>query len=90
MSLARLRKEIEKLDRQLLETLARRFDGVNQIARLKEQGKLPVFSREREEVLYRNYKEWAQKLDLSQKMVKSLFQIILKESRQVQRRLRKK
>lgn len=90
MSIEILRKKIERLDFQLLETLVRRFELVLQIGDLKNIQKKPILNREREKELNELYRKWAKELDLSEGLVKSIFELVLKESQDLQQKQRGK
>jgi len=53
MELKILRKQIDKLDEQILEVLAERFEVVKKIGLVKKRQDLPVFDFTREKHLFK-------------------------------------
>jgi chorismate mutase len=54
MTLEELRKEIDVLDRELVDLLSRRAEAAKQIGQLKAATSLPVYEPGREKVIYAN------------------------------------
>lgn len=80
-----LRKDIDDTDKQLLVILAKRFELVRKIGKLKkEQNLKPLDSKRWEEVL-KTRSELAKKINLSTKFVEKLYNLIHKYSLEIER-----
>jgi chorismate mutase len=76
------RKEIDKIDNELMELLKKRLESARKIGIYKKKHKIKIVNKEREkEVL----KDRIKKSKLSKDFTKKLFSIIIKESREVQK-----
>jgi chorismate mutase len=80
-----LRREIDKLDLEILELLQRRMALVEQIAFLKRQAGVEVQDAAREEAIFRRLAQGA-RTPLSPEAVERIFGEILKVSRELQSR----
>jgi chorismate mutase len=70
-----LRKEVDRIDDELMRLLSKRFDLAESIADLKQSGSLPIYSPEREsEILSR----------LPSEQHRQVFTVILDVSRAIQ------
>tara|TARA_Y100000310_G_C20396733_1_gene675447 strand:+ start:100 stop:357 length:258 start_codon:yes stop_codon:yes gene_type:complete len=85
MNLANLRQEIDKLDDQLMNLIAKRMLLASAIAQVKRDNNLPIFQPEREKELLGHKMKLAQELNLDQFMVKEIFEILLKASKEIQK-----
>ena len=85
MKIDDIREKLDKLDESLLKTLAERFFLSEEIAELKMKNNMPVLDEEREKEMLENKKKLAEKLGLDIKTVESIFEVILKRSRQIQK-----
>src|SRR5262245_35396831 len=86
----RLRKEIDKTDRALLQVLAQRFRIVAEIGWLKQELGLPVVQKGRFAEMRRRQNTRARELALERKLVGKLFGLIHSESVALQRRQAKR
>jgi len=84
MELKILRKQIDKLDEQILEVLAERFEVVKKIDLVKKRQDFPVFDFTREKHLFKRIEGISQKLHLNKKFTKTLFGLIITESKRLQ------
>ncbi|MBU0457774.1 MAG: chorismate mutase [Nanoarchaeota archaeon] len=87
MDIKSLRKEIDKLDGELLEVLARRKKIVDKIFKLKNELNLPKRDLEREKEMFEVRTKLAKKLDLSPNFIEKLFELIINESIKEQRKI---
>ncbi|MBI4142086.1 chorismate mutase [Candidatus Woesearchaeota archaeon] len=84
MSIKTLRKQIDKLDKQLIIILAKRFQLVENIFVEKCKLGLPVRNIKREKEMLKKRILWLKKKGYSDSVfVKSLFGIIMKKSRKL-------
>lgn len=86
-SLEALRAKIDECDEQIVELLARRFELVRKIGMYKANHNLPVLDEKREGELLSRKRQQASRV--KNYLVESIFEIILDESRRIQKDLRK-
>ena len=79
-----LRTVIDKQDKQLMSVLARRFDAVRKIGKLKAYQSAPVVEADREKRMMVERRDWGKSLELPEEMVDELFAVILKHSARIQ------
>lgn len=82
--LSLLREQIDRLDQQLLQLCAARFDISRQIAGVKREANMAIFQPQRWDSLLSQHIAAGKELGLSEEFVKSLFEKIHTESIQVQ------
>lgn len=80
-----LRKEIDAIDHDLFELLKKRFDVAQKIGEIK-QGK-GIEDTKREAELYALYEAWAKELHLDVDFVTHVFEIIIQESKRIQKHI---
>ncbi len=78
------RKEIDKIDRQLIELFNRRAEHAIAIGKMKKERRLPVYDPERENEIFRNLRE-ANNGPLTPDAIQRLFERIIDESRRIER-----
>lgn len=83
MTLDRLRKQIDRIDGQLLRLLNRRALTAVSVGRLKKRHGLPVLDERREKDVLRRLAASRQG-PLTPSAVRRIFQVILQESRKIQ------
>lgn len=86
--LQEFRKKIDKIDQKLLKILAERFKVTQKIGQYKKRYSLPLRDKERERQLLKNLDNLAKKLKLNQKLVREIFQAILKTVRGNHRKIK--
>jgi len=79
-----LRGVIDRQDKLMLSVLARRFDAVRKIGKLKMRQAAPVVDADRERRMMVERRDWGQSLNLPGEMVEELFAVILKHSSRLQ------
>lgn len=82
-SLPQLRKQIDRVDQELLRWLNERATLALQVGQLKRKRGLPVFDGRREEAVLRQVAR-ANRGPLSPRAVAQIFQVILRESRRLE------
>ena len=87
-TLAEHRKTIDALDVRLLELLNERTRVVEEIGRVKESARMPIYEPKREEDVFRNVTEH-NRGPLTDDALKSIFERIIDEMRTQQRMRRK-
>ena len=78
--LAWLRAEIDELDDQLWETIARRMEVSERIGEWKKAHGVQALQPQRYEEIVKQRKEWAEQKGLSEELVQNLFDAIHQES----------
>ena len=83
--LEQLRAQIDKIDTQLLDLLAKRQLVVKQVGEYKQQNNIAVFDAKREEYLHQFHQHLGEKYNLSFEFIRNLFEMIMQESKRTQR-----
>lgn len=83
-NLTSLRRQIDKVDGQIVELLAQRQKLVVQVARVKKRQHLPITQVVREKQLLASKRKLAKLHSLNPNFVVRLFKLIITESRQLQ------
>lgn len=82
--LDKLRAQIDKLDREIIEKIHLREEIVLQVKKYKEQHNLQVFDAKREEFLDIYHTQLSLKYHVSVEFIKKLFKLIMDESKHLQ------
>lgn len=86
MSLEELRDEIEEIDREIVESIARRTYVVESIAEVKKERGMEIHDPKREEVVLNRVAERAEALDVDPEDVREVFELLMDISKKEQRR----
>ena len=78
--LEELRTQIDHADRELVETLAHRMELVSQIGTWKKKNNVAAFQLERWNQVFKSRKEWGASLELREKFMVDLFNLLHVES----------
>jgi chorismate mutase-like protein len=81
-----LRKEIDRINQQILTLIAQRQDVSVAIGALKAAYGLPLYSEEREAELLETFRDDAVRMDIDPDYVEELMRVVLEHSRAAQRR----
>ena len=84
MDLSELRKEIDRLDHDLLCILAKRMKLIPEVAKYKKENNLPRYQPEREKEIIKSRRELAIKLELNPDLVESLSREIIKDAHRIE------
>ena len=84
MEIEKLRKQIDKIDDDILELLSRRNDIVKRIAEVKKSLDFPIFDEKREGHLIERLKKKAKEYGLDDDYIIELYNLILHNSKKVQ------
>jgi len=79
-----LRAVIDRQDKQLMSVLAKRFDAVRKIGKLKAHQSAPVVDADREKRMMVERRDWGKSLGLPEEMIEELFAVILRHSSRLQ------
>ncbi len=85
MTLQTLRKKINRVDAQLIKLLAQRFAIAKKIGDLKKKHSLTITDAAREKELAKFHTSLEKTYGLSQMFTKSLWKLILEESKRLQK-----
>jgi len=88
MSLEELREEIQSIDRQLVELIARRTYVADTIAAVKEQQDLPTTDEQQEQRVMDRAGENAEQFDVDANLVKAIFRLLIELNKVEQRESR--
>jgi len=85
MSLDELREEIEDIDHELVELIARRTYVADTIAAVKEERDLPTTDEEQEQRVMDRAGENAEQFDVDANLVKAIFRLLIELNKVEQR-----
>jgi len=86
LSLDELREEIEEIDRDIVESIARRTYVVESIAEVKKERGMEIHDPEREQRVLERVAERAEALDVDPDDVREVFELLMDISKKEQRR----
>ncbi len=85
--LDRIRSAINKIDASIIDYLVQRMDLVKELGQVKKVAGLPIVDKEREKILFARLEKLAHDRGLSSSYIHDLWEIILRESIQEQKKL---
>ncbi len=88
MSLDELREEIQDIDHEIVELIARRTYVADTIAQVKEQQGLPTTDEAQEEAVMARASENADQFDVDRNLVKAIFRLLIELNKAEQRESR--
>ena len=88
MSLEELRREIEDIDREIVELIARRTYVAETIADVKADRDLPTTDESQEETVMQRAGDNAEQFDLDSNLVKTVFRLLIELNKVEQRESR--
>ncbi len=88
ISLDELREEIESIDRELVELIARRTYVADTIAEVKEQGDLPTTDEAQEEAVIKRAVENAEQFEVDPNIVRAIYRLLIELNKVEQRESR--
>ena len=83
-NLQRLRKEIDSLDEELLRALAKRFEKVQEMRKVKKAAELPALDEKRWQEVVKSRLATAKALGLPPRLTKELLAIIHEHSLEIE------
>ena len=84
LELSRIRKDLDGIDRQLINLLAKRLETGLEAANVKKLLSLPVHQPEREEYAVSQAREWAREMGLVESQVEEIMRRMISLSRSAQ------
>ena len=88
MTLDELRREIETIDRELVELIARRTYVADTIADVKDRQGLPTTDETQEEAVMERAGQNAEQFDVDSNLVKAVFRLLIELNKVEQRQSR--
>lgn len=85
-SLDELRDEIEEIDRDIVESIARRTYVAESIAQVKEERGMEIHDPDREQDVLERVADRADSLDVDPEVVREVFELLMEMSKDEQRR----
>lgn len=82
--LKKLRDEIDSLDWEFIEVIAKRFQVVKEVGKLKQRHSLEVFHADRWDTIKERNKAMASENHISEALIADLFEVIHKHSMALQ------
>lgn len=79
------RKEIDNIDDEIISLLSKRKGVSKKIAEIKKELNKPIFDKDREQQILERLKDKSKEKDLDENFIISLYNIILKNSRDEQK-----
>ena len=86
MNLDQIRKNIDKIDKQIVQLISLRQSYMPRVAQYKKENSLPIFHSKREKKILESKKELAKKLKIKEELVEKIFKLIIKDSREIQKK----
>lgn len=88
MSLAELREEIESIDREIVELVARRTYVAETVAQVKAEREMPTTDEDQEQRVMDRAGENAEQFDVDANLVKAIFRLLIELNKVEQRETR--
>lgn len=88
MNLAELREEIETIDREIVELIARRTYVAETVAQVKANREMPTTDEKQEEQVMERAGENAEQFDVDANLVKAIFRLLIELNKVEQRESR--
>lgn len=85
MTLDELRSEIEDIDREIVELIARRTYVAETVAQVKDERDLPTTDEGQEEQVMRRAGQNAERFDVDSNLVKAVFRLLIELNKVEQR-----
>lgn len=82
--LERLRSEIERIDRALVEQMARRREAARRVGEAKQTADMPILDPAREARVVRRAGAWAREAGLDEDTVRHVFWCLIRQARDAQ------
>lgn len=85
-SIKKLREELDKITRNLIELIARRKKLVLELDKLKKKNNLPVFDKVREKEAISLAKKTAQEKEINPNLVKKIIKLLMDDAKRIQKK----
>lgn len=81
-NLKEFREEIDEIDDQICELIAKRFEITNQIGKYKLENSLPLEDKEREMIVMGNLARKSNVLNINPTLIQDIFHIIINKTKE--------
>lgn len=88
MSLEELREEIEEIDREIVNLIARRTYIADSLAKVKAEKGLETIDEEQEQLVMNRAGRYAEQFDVDSNLVKAIFRLLIELNKLEQREKR--
>jgi len=89
MPLSSLRKEIDKLDNDLIKLLKKRLKVVEKIAKVKKKHGLEIFDRKRENEIAKKLAQMSKKYKVNKIFLYKVWDVMMTEAKELQEKVKK-
>lgn len=87
MELTEIRKELDKLDAELVSILAKRMKFIPLVAAYKKKNNLPRFQPERENQIIESKRKIAKEKELNPDLVEKIFREIISDAHRIEKEI---
>ncbi len=84
MTLEEYRKEIDKIDNELLEIILKRNDIIKKIKEYKKLNNLQIYDEKREQEIKQRLIKKAEEININNELINQIFDLILENSKKIQ------
>lgn len=74
------RKEIDEIDQQIIELIAKRLEVVEKVGKYKKANKLPPLDQKRWQQVVESKKALAKELNINEELIEKIYNLIHKEA----------
>lgn len=79
IELEKLRIEVDKCNKKIIEDISNRFDITRKIGKIKAEQGVGSFDKSREDIVLKNARLLAKDKNLNENMIEDIFKIIMKQ-----------
>ncbi|MBD3300745.1 MAG: hypothetical protein GF347_05335 [Candidatus Moranbacteria bacterium] len=90
MDLKEIRKNLDKLDAQLVAIIAERMRFIPEVAKYKQENNIKRYQPQREKQIIKEKRELAKKYDLNPDLIEDIIQRIIKDAHRIEKKIMKK
>ncbi|OGY42721.1 MAG: hypothetical protein A2Y67_01510 [Candidatus Buchananbacteria bacterium RBG_13_39_9] len=90
MELKKLRREIDKIDRKLIDLLVQRKSLVQKVGLFKKKHNLPIFNKAREKEIAKKLNKWAIKNGLRKTFLQKIWGAMIEEAKLIEKKVKHK
>ncbi|PTD94704.1 chorismate mutase [archaeon SCG-AAA382B04] len=85
MTIRKTRKEIEKIDKEIIDLIEKRMQHIKELTELKKKQNKPINDKQREKKLLAMYTDYANEKPLDAHEIKEIFEKLHKMSKEIQK-----
>lgn len=89
MPLTKIRKEIDKIDKDLLKLFKKRNKLAEKVGKIKKKHKLPIFHKSRESDISKKLDKFAKQHGLRKTFLQKVWKAMIDESKEIQKKVNK-